>query len=135
MYEAITRVEGAIHNPADPRHFMRLKPVASRVRILRDGVVLAESDRALRLIEVGRDLYDPALYLPREDVRAPLVRTAKRTRCPLKGECSYFDLAGPGAAVPEIAWSYEETYDFAAAIRGRIAFYGSKVTVEESPAA
>lgn len=133
--EAVTKVRGAIHNPADPRHYMRIRPAGRDVRIAAGGLVVAETDSALRLIEAGSDLYDPALYLPREAIRLPLRRTAKETACPLKGTCSYFDLLGPDGSVlvAEAAWSYEETFAFAAAIRGRIAFYGSKVTVTEAP--
>ena len=94
--------------------------------------MLAESGRALRVIEAGNDLYDPCLYLPREDVRADLEPSDKaRTFCPLKGHASYFDLPG---GPKEIAWSYDETLDFAAELNGLIAFYGDKVTVEEHPA-
>ena len=131
----VTMVETAIHNPAEPRHFMRLKPVPRRVRILRDGEVLAESENALRVIEVGRDLYDPALYLPEVDVRAHLARTARATHCPLKGDAAYFGLVdGDGNAIQaEIAWSYPEPFGFAAELAGRVAFYADHVTIEESP--
>ena len=131
----VTLVTSAIHNPTEPRHFMRLKPVARRVRILRDGEVLAESEHALRVIEAGRDLYDPALYLPEGDVRARLAKTAKSTHCPLKGDAVYFDLVDEAGRVvqPEAAWSYPEPLDFAAGLAGRIAFYAEHVTIEESP--
>ena len=131
--ESVTMSQHTIHNPAEPRHFMRVKPVAGTVRILRDGRVLAESSRALRVLEAGKDLYDPCLYLPREDLKADLVPSAKqRTLCPLKGHASYFDL--PGVA-EEIAWSYEETFDFADQLKDLVSFYGSKVTIEEHPPA
>ena len=131
--ESVTRSQFTIHNPDDARHFMRIKPVAGTVRILRDGKVLAESSRAVRLIEAGNDLDDPCFYLPREDVRADLKPSAKaRTWCPLKGHASYFDLPGGPA---EIAWSYDETLDFAAELKDLVAFYGNKVVIEEHPAA
>lgn len=131
----VTLVETAIHNPAEPRHFMRLKPVEGRVRILRDGEVLADSAAALRVLEVGRDLYDPTLYIPVGDVRAALAKTAKSTHCPIKGDAVYFDLvdAEGGTLQPEIAWSYPEPIAFAAGLSGRIAFYARHVTIEESP--
>lgn len=131
----ITLSEHSIHNPSDPRHFMRLKRIAQRVRILRDGAVLAESKDALRLLEVGRDFYDPTIYVPATDVLVPLSRTEKSTHCPLKGDAVYFcltDLDGAVIAV-EIAWSYPEPLDIAADLAGRVAFYADKVTVEESP--
>lgn len=124
-----------IHNPGEPRHFMRLKPVERRVRVLRGGVVLAESDAGLRLLEVGRDFYDPTLYLPRADIRATLEQTEKSTHCPLKGDAVYFDLvSGDSVLEPEIAWAYPAPFGFADALAGRIAFYPDKVTILEGTA-
>ena len=132
----ITLSDRAIHNPDDPRHFMRIKPVAGHVRVLCDGRVLAASDDALRLLEVGRDFYDPVFYLPLSDVQATLLEADKHTRCPLKGEASYFHLASATGAVEvaEIAWCYRSTLELAHELEGRVAFYASKVVVEEHPA-
>ena len=66
--EQVTLATATIHNPEEPRHFMRIKPAGRRVRVLRGDQVLADSTAALRVIEAGRDLYDPVLYLPRADV-------------------------------------------------------------------
>ncbi len=133
--ETVTLVEGAAHNPAEPRHFMRIKPVRRRVRVLRDGAVLADSTAAVRLLEVGRDLYDPVIYFPRDDVTDALKKNAHSTHCPLKGDAVYFDLPGMsgGIVAEKIAWSYETPLDFASELAGLVAFYGDAVTVEEAP--
>jgi uncharacterized protein (DUF427 family) len=57
----VTLSRDTIHNPDDPRHYMRIKPVKGRVRILLGGRVLADSTDALRLLEAGHDVYDPVL--------------------------------------------------------------------------
>jgi len=124
---------GTIHNPANAAHFMRLKPVSGLVRVMRDGAVLAESRNAIRVIEVGRDFYDPMIYLPRADVSVELVSNPLRTHCPLKGDAVYFDLSGD-VAVTKVAWSYVEPFDFAAEIAGLIAFDPQHVVTQESPA-
>ena len=133
--EAVTLVTGAAHNPAEPRHFMRIKPIERRVRILRDGAVLAESTAAMRLMEVGKDIYDPVIYFPRRDVSDALKPNDHSTHCPLKGDAAYFDLCGEDGSVlaERIAWSYETPFDFAAELTGLVAFYGNAVTVEEAP--
>ena len=133
----VTLSTETIHNPKEPRHFMRIKPVAGRVRVLRNGEVLAESYRALRLIEAGKDVYDPTIYMPADDVRAKLKPTDKKTFCPLKGHAIYFDLLSErgDSKAAEIAWSYRETFDFAAELKDYVAFYGAQVVVEEHPAA
>lgn len=134
--EQVTLSPETIHNPKEPRHFMRIKPVGGRVRILRNGRLLAQSDRALRLIEAGKDIYDPTIYIPSGDIQAKLEATDKRTFCPLKGHATYFDLLSDkgGTEIAEIAWSYEDTFDFAAELTGYVAFYGARVVIEEHPA-
>ena len=135
--EDVTLATETIHNPADARHFMRIKPIAGTVRIFHRGRLLAESDRGLRVLEAGKDLYDPTIYLPADDVKVSLVAKDKKTYCPIKGHASYFGLAGADGAVEveEIAWSYGDTLDMAADLKDRIAFYPAKVTIEEGPAA
>ena len=130
---AVTLCPKAIHNPSEPRHFMRIKPVGGLVRIHYRGQVLAESQRALRLLEVGKDFYDPTIYLPMEDVSARLIPAEKRSYCPLKGHAGYFDLASDtcDSVEPEIAWSYDQTESFASELEGYVSFYSSRVTVEE----
>ena len=131
-----TMVANAIHNPAEPRHFMRIKPAGRRVVIWRDGEMLAESIEAVRVLEVGKDLYDPVLYLPAADVTPRLRRNAEHSsHCPLKGDAVYFDLVDADGAVQvaKIAWSYPEPFGFASDLAGRIAFYARHVTVEEAP--
>lgn len=125
-----------IENPADPRHFARLRPVDRTVEALRGGRVLARTKSALRLLEHGRDLYDPVLYFPRADLLAALGDREETTHCPLKGDARYFDLLAPDGEleVEHIAWSYPEPFPFAAALADLIAFYPDKVTLREGDA-
>ena len=92
--------------------------------------MIAQSARALVLREAG---YQPVMYFPREDVdMSALARSATSSWCPYKGEASYFSLsASDGAAVPDIAWSYETPAPAMAPIAGRIAFYANKARIEE----
>ena len=130
-----TLVSNAIHNPAEPRHFMRIKPVERRVVIWRDGEMLAETTGAVRVLEVGKDLYDPVFYLPQSDVTPRLRRSDHVTHCPLKGDAAYFDLvdADGELRVARIAWTYPEPLGFAAELAGRVAFYANHVTIEDAP--
>ena len=93
-------------------------------------------ESAVRVLEAGKDLYDPVLYLPAEDVTPRLRRdTAQSSHCPLKGDAAYFDLVDAEGAVqvPKIAWSYPEPPAFASDLAGRVAFYAKHVTIEDSP--
>ena len=132
----LTLISNAIRNPAEPRHFMRIKPVERRIVVWVDGEMLAETTGAVRVLEVGKDLYDPVLYLPAEDVSPRLRRNEEASsHCPLKGDAVYFDLvdADGGVRVPKIAWSYSKPFDFAAELAGRVAFYAKYVTIEDAP--
>lgn len=116
-----------IHNPDNDAHFMRVKPVKATVRVRRDGVLLAETRAALRVLETGRDVYDPVIYIPATDLTAELQTVeGKSTHCPLKGDASYLTLDGA-----EIAWIYDRPLPFADLIAGHVAFYREKVAIEE----
>ncbi len=133
---AVTRVEGAVHNPDDPRHFMRIKPARRRLRVFFNGDLIAETTGAVRVLEAGRDLYDPAWYLPRDAVIAPLGRHKASTHCPIKGDAVYFDLLqAPGGEVlaEKIAWSYQTPISAAAPLAGMVSFYSDRLSFEDSP--
>lgn len=120
-----------IHRPDAPGHMMRIKPAARLVRVRVGGATVAESRRALQVIEIGRDVADPVLYLPLEDVAATLVESERTTHCPLKGDTTYFDLAD--GAADGIGWSYTRPLPFAEALAGHIAFDASRATFESAP--
>lgn len=128
----ILLAQDTVHNPDEPRHFMKIKPVTRRVRVSRDGVLLAETERALRVLEVGRDFYDPVFYIPRQDVTAELAPVSGKTsHCPIKGDASYFRLASRSDDGP-VAWSYEKPIAGSRTISGHIAFDADQVTIEET---
>ncbi len=135
MGEPVTLVKGAIHNPADARHFMRIAEPAHLVTATVGGVEIARSRRTRVVKEVGFDVYDPVHYFPRDDVdMARLLRSEKTTHCPLKGDTEYFDLELAGARIADAAWSYTRTLDGAAALKDRIGFDTRKVQVTEHTA-
>jgi uncharacterized protein (DUF427 family) len=108
-----------------PEHHIELKKNASRVRVEVDGEVIAETADAITLEEDG---YGPIYYVPRSDVKMDrLVPTARHTRCPFKGEASYFSVKGKGRVREDAVWTYEQPYDEVASIKGRLAFYADKV--------
>lgn len=125
-----TLVENAVHNPAEPRHFMRIVPAGSTRTATVGGHTIVESDAAVVVKEVGRDIYDPVIYFPRADVNMDaLVRLDKSTHCPLKGDTEYFDVVVDGESVSEAAWSYVEMVEGAEALQHLIAFDTRKVQV------
>jgi uncharacterized protein (DUF427 family) len=123
---AVPPVEGAIRNPANPNHFMVIKPVGRRVRVFFGERLLADTTDAVCVIEIGRKAYDPVLYIPADDLQTPLEEVDKTTHCPLKGDASYYAVDGE-----EVGWAYNQPFDFAAALARRHAFWARKVRIEQ----
>lgn len=100
----------------------RVEPVVEAIRVVADGIELASSRRALRVLETAGA---PVYYVPREDVRMDLlVRIDRRTTCEWKGEAAYWTIAIPGGrTIPNAAWSYDEPLRGFEAIAGHLAFY------------
>ena len=100
----------------------RVDPVPERIRVVVDGIELASSTRARRVLETAGA---PVYYVPREDVRMDLlVPTDRRTTCEWKGDARYFSIVTPsGRVVPIAAWSYESPLPGFESITGFVAFY------------
>jgi len=115
-----------------PDHPITIARNKSRVRVLFDGKVVADTTRALTLQEAH---YPPVQYIPRADADMSLLApTRHSTHCPYKGEASYFSLAVNGRASENAAWSYQQPYPAMAEIAGMLAFYPNRVdSIEETP--
>ena len=109
-------------------HRITTQPFAGKVRVERDGQLLAESSRAIRLDETG---LPPRYYLPREDVRVDLLTPSDTTsHCPFKGDATYW--SAPGA--PDAFWVYEApSEDDARPIAGMLAPWPGRVEVDVEP--
>jgi adenylate cyclase len=111
--------------PPRPGYEIRIEDCAERVRVIFNGVPVADSARAKILTE-GR--LAPAYYFPRADVRMDLLRaTALRTYCPFRGNASHWTLTVGGRSAENSAWSYEDPYEDATAIKGYVAFYRERM--------
>jgi uncharacterized protein (DUF427 family) len=103
----------------------RVEPLERRVRIELGGEVIAESERALRVLETAGA---PTIYLPREHVRTDRLRPATgTTECEWKGTASYFDAVAGQKVRPRAAWTYPEPKPGFEALRDHIAFYAGRV--------
>jgi uncharacterized protein (DUF427 family) len=103
-----------------------VRPTGAHVVVRHAGVVVADTTRALRVLETSQP---PAFYLPSTDVRMDLlVPSRTRTMCEWKGLASYWSLVLPdGTTVADAAWSYEQPDPAFRAITGHLAFYAQRM--------
>ena len=101
-------------------------PCEHRVRLELGGEVLADSIRALRVLETS---HPPTVYVPTADVRADLLAAsdARSTWCEYKGVAHYLAATVGGGRVRAIGWTYPEPSPGYAALRDHIAFYPGRV--------
>jgi uncharacterized protein (DUF427 family) len=98
----------------------RLEPVRQRITVRLGGQVIADSTRALRVLETH---HAPTYYLPPQDVRASLVPVSGQSFCEWKGTARYFDVVSGSATARRAAWSYEDPTERFKPIAGYLAFY------------
>jgi uncharacterized protein (DUF427 family) len=101
-------------------------PTSSLIRIEHGGRTIAETTRAIRILETSQP---PGIYLPPDDVDASvLLPSPEHTFCEWKGTASYVHLAVPGTpTVLDAAWTYPSPSPRYAAIAGYLAFYPQRV--------
>jgi uncharacterized protein (DUF427 family) len=105
-------------------HRITTRPSTRTVRVEHDGLLLAESTRAVELDETG---LPTRFYLPREDVRTELLQpSATTSHCPFKGDATY--LSAPG--VDDAFWVYQQpSEEDALPVAGLLAPWPGRVTV------
>jgi uncharacterized protein (DUF427 family) len=101
-------------------------PCERRVRLELGGEVLADSTRALRVLETS---HPPTVYLPLADIRSDLLITngGRSTWCEFKGAARYVDAAVGDRRVSDVGWTYPDPVPRYEALRDHIAFYPGRM--------
>lgn len=103
----------------------RVEPVPERIRVVADGITIADSTRAWRVLETAGA---PVYYVPPADVRTDLLaRTDHASVCEFKGTASYHSIVLPSRVIPNAAWSYHTPSPGYEALRDHLAFYAWRV--------
>ena len=103
----------------------RLEPTPRRIRVLFAGLTIADSTRALRLLETS---HPPAYYIPREDVRMDFLKPSTGgSFCEFKGTALYWTVQVGAESSPNAAWSYPNPTHGFAAIADHFAFYAGRL--------
>jgi uncharacterized protein (DUF427 family) len=108
-----------------PAAALYLEPSPKRVRVVAAGELIADSRRVMLLHESG---HQPVYYFPADDVRSEfLVSSDRHTRCPKKGEASYYTIKTPGGEVENGAWYYPDPIAGASGLKDLVAFYWNRM--------
>ena len=103
----------------------RIEPSARRIRVVFNGVTIADTTRAVRVLETS---HPPVYYIPPEDVRMDYLEpTRRRTFCEFKGAASYYTVSVDGRTAADAAWYYPAPVERYAALRDHIAFYPGRM--------
>jgi uncharacterized protein (DUF427 family) len=117
-----TEVESVWDYPRPPR----LEPTPRSIRVVHGGVTIADTTRALRILETS---HPPVYYIPPADIALKYLRVSERRSsfCEFKGFASYWSIEVEGKLTPDAAWSYAHPSHAYAALQDHLAFYASKV--------
>lgn len=95
------------------------------MRVELAGAVIADSERALRLLETASP---PTYYVPVADVRSELlVESPHSTLCEWKGTSRHWSLRVGERLVREAAWGYPDPFPGFEALREHLSFYSGRV--------
>ena len=100
-----------------------LVPCERRVRIELGGETVADSERALRVLETS---HPPTIYVPPADFAEGVLRPARgRSLCEFKGRARYHDLVAGGRTASRAGWSYPDPVEAYAALADHVCVYPS----------
>ena len=111
----------------DPHKRIDTMPSSRHIKVMLDGVVLAESKRPSLLFETG---LPTRYYLPAADVNmAYLTASDTHTQCPYKGIASYWNVAIGDKTYKDLVWYYPDPIPECPKIKDLLSFYNEKVDV------
>jgi uncharacterized protein (DUF427 family) len=101
----------------------RLEPVSKHIQIIFNAEVIADTQRAMRVLETS---HPPVYYIPPEDIQQQyLIASPRTTFCEWKGQGNYYTVSVGEKQAPEVAWYYPNPTPAFAAIANYVAFYAA----------
>ena len=104
----------------------RLEDSIKHIQVLCNGVVIADTHRAKRILETS---HPPVYYIPPEDVQLEqyFKTTSRSSFCEWKGGASYYSITVGNKTIADAAWYYRRPTHPYEAIAGYVAIYPGKV--------
>lgn len=92
-----------------------------RIRVIFNGVVIADTRRAKRVLETS---HPPGYYIPPEDIKMEhLTATGRSSYCEWKGRASYYTVTVGDRTAKDVGWTYPDPTPGFRSIRDHVAFY------------
>lgn len=103
----------------------RLEDSNKHIQIVFNGVVIADTHRAKRVLETS---HPPVYYIPSEDMKMEyFTPTSRSTFCEFKGNASYYTITMNGKSIPNGAWYYRKPSSGYESLANHIAVYPSQM--------
>jgi uncharacterized protein (DUF427 family) len=103
----------------------KVEASSKRIRVIFNGVVIADSTHAKRVLETT---HPPSYYIPQKDIKMEFFSsTARKTYCEYKGTSCYWTVSVNGKDAPSAAWSYANPSKGYEDIKDHLAFYPSRM--------
>jgi uncharacterized protein (DUF427 family) len=103
----------------------RVEETDRHLRVVFNGVTVAETRRAVRVLETS---HPPVYYIPPEDTRmVHLVPASGSTWCEWKGRADYYDVVVDNKRAERAAWTYNQPHNGFEAIQDHVAFYAGRM--------
>jgi len=103
----------------------RLEDSAKQVQIIFNGVTIADTRAAKRVLETS---HPPVYYIPPEDIKMEHLAEIPRTSfCEWKGRGSYYTVSVGDRQATSAAWFYPNPTPAFASIKDYVAFYPSRM--------
>jgi uncharacterized protein (DUF427 family) len=109
----------------DPFHRVEAIPSSRHVKVVLDGVTLAETHRPVMVFESN---VHPRYYIPKVDVRMDLLLPSDtQTECPYKGLASYYSVKIGDKVEKDLVWYYPFPIPEVGRIQNLVCFYQDRV--------
>ncbi|NJN85600.1 MAG: DUF427 domain-containing protein [Leptolyngbyaceae cyanobacterium SL_7_1] len=103
----------------------RLEDSTKLVQVVFNGVTIAETQRAKRILETS---HPPVYYIPPGDIQQEyLTLTPRSTFCEWKGQAAYYTIEVGEQRAENAAWFYPSPVDAFASLKDYVAFYPSRM--------
>jgi uncharacterized protein (DUF427 family) len=103
----------------------RLEDSTKHIQIVFNGVVIADTHRAKRVLETS---HPPVYYIPPEDLKSEyFMPTPRSTFCEWKGNAAYYTVTVGDQRAENVAWYYPDPTPAFAGIKDYVAVYPSRM--------